>query len=64
MGGRKMTQLTEENLLENGFEFIRKYQFFKKDNISIGRDLIEWDHIKSEGKHTLCIWIGNIWFEL
>ena len=59
-----MTQLTEENLLCNGFEFIRKYQFFKKDNISIGRDLIEWNHIKSEGKHTLCIYIGSIWLEL
>lgn len=59
-----MKQLTEANLLENGFKFNRKYQFFKKDNISIGRDLIKWDPIKSEGKYKLCIWIGSIWFEL
>ncbi len=59
-----MTQLTEENLLENGFEFIRRFQFFKKDNISIGRDPIEWDPIKSEGKYTLSICIGSIQLEL
>lgn len=58
MGGRKMTQLTEANLLENGFKFSSKILAYKKDDIIIG-----WDH-QSDGNHKLCIWIGLIWFEL
>lgn len=59
MGRRKMTQLTEENLLENGFEFNPNILAYTKDDITIG-----WNNIKAEGKHKLCIWIGSIWFEL
>lgn len=55
-----MTQLTEENLLENGFYFNTKILAYTKDNIDIG-----WDYqIESDGRHKLCTWIGNIWFEL
>lgn len=54
-----MTQLTEENLLENGFKFDPSVLAYTKDDIDIG-----WDPIKIDGKHKLCIWIGSIWFEL
>lgn len=55
-----MTQLTEENLLENGFEFNPKILAYTKDDIDIG-----WDYqIESDGRHKLCTWIGSIWFEL
>lgn len=54
-----MTQLTEENLLENGFEFNPNILSYTKDDITIG-----WNNTKAKEKHKLCTWIGSIWFEL